>query len=477
MLPQDIVSATPRLVANQYNPAMLEPILVAVLLAPATSTVIVDVSVVDAVANTIRAHQNVEFAGDRIIAITTGKPNPIAKRIDGKGRYLIPGLWDMHVHWYDKPTLGLFMANGVTGIREMFGTRELLAWRDAIEKGTMVGPRMVVGSPIVDGPKPFWKRSLAAGTEAEGRAALRQVKKAGYDFVKVYSFLPPPAYFGIMDEAKKLGFPADGHIPSRVSISQAIQAGHRCAEHLYGFALSSARREDEFRRTIERFAPKGPNGIMDAQWYMEDAITASLDLDKENSVFAEIKAGSMFQCPTLVVLHASANFFDPAFRANHPYKDYMFKSAMESFWQPPKSPNLKQHLELERKAFERQFAVFKRMQKAGVTIVAGTDVLNPYTFPGFSLHDELQLFVKGGMTPAEALCTATINPARMLRRQNTMGTIKTGNVADMVLLDANPLADIANTKRISAVVQRGKVFGSREIESIKSKARVYFKKN
>lgn len=454
---------------------MLTPILAAVLMAPA-STVIVDVSVVDPVANSIRPHQNVEFAGDRIISITSGKPNPKATRIDGKGKFLIPGLWDMHVHWYDKPTLGLFTANGVTGIREMFGMRELLAWRDAIEAGKMTGPRMVVGSPIVDGPKPFWQGSLTAGTEAEGRAALRQVKKAGYDFVKVYSFLPPPAYFGIMDEAKKLGFPADGHIPSRVSIEHAVKAGHRCAEHLYGFAISSARREDEFRRAVERFAPKGPSGIMDAQWDMEEAIAASLDLDKEKAVFSEIKQGSMFQCPTLVVLHSMANFFDPAFRADHPHKDYMFKSAMESFWKPPKSLNLKQHLALERKAFERQFAMFKRMHKAGVSIVAGTDVMNPYTFPGFSLHDELQLFVKAGMTPAEALCTATINPARMLKKDK-MGAVKVGNVADLVVLNANPLLDISNTKRISAVVQRGKVFDTREIESIKSKARAYFKRN
>src|SRR5688500_18996208 len=172
-----------------------------------------------------------------------------------------------------------------------------------------------------------------------------------------------------------------------------------------------------------------------------------------------------------------ANFFDPAFRSTHPHNPYMFKSAMDGFWQPPKSPNLKEHLALERKAYERQFALFKRMHKAGVQIVAGTDVLNPYTFPGFSLHDELRLFVKAGMSSAEALCTATINPARMFNKQDTMGSVKAGNVADLVLLDANPLDDIANGKHISAVVQRGKVFDSREIESIKTRARAYFKEN
>jgi hypothetical protein len=455
---------------------MLELVLAAVLGGTAVSTVIVDVAIVYPETNSVQLHQNVEFAGDQIVSISTKAPGRRARKIDGKRKFLIPGLWDMHVHWYDKPTLNLFTANGVTGIREMFGTRELLGWRDAIDAGKMIGPRMVVGSPIVDGPKPFWTGSLAAGTEAEGRAALRQVKKAGYDFVKVYSFLPPPAYFGIMDEAKKLNFPADGHVPHRISVSQAAQAGHRCAEHLYGFGMSAARREDEFRRATEKFAPRGPKGIIDAYWYMEDAIAASLDLEKEQAIFAQIKAADMYHCPTLVVLHAGANHFDPAFR-KHPHIAYMFKSAIDSFWQPPKSPDLKQHLALERKAFQRSFELLKRMHKAGVRLVAGTDVLNPYTFPGFSLHDELRLFVQAGMTPAEALCTATSNPARMLNKQATMGSVRVGAVADLVLLDANPLADIKNTTRINAVVQRGRVFDRAEIDSIKSRARVYFKKN
>jgi len=454
---------------------MLELALVTVLAAPA-STVIVDVNIVDAVSNTLRHHQNVEFAGDRIISIGANPPNPKAHKISGAGKFLIPGLWDMHVHWYDKSTLSLFTANGVTGVRQMFGNRELLAWRNDIEAGKMTGPRMVVGSPIVDGPKPFWKTSLPAGTEDEGRAVLRQVKKAGYDFVKVYSFLPPPAYFGIMDEAKKLNFPADGHVPHRVSVTQAAEAGQRCAEHLYGFAISAARRETQFRQTIEKFAAKGNNGVMDAYWYMEEAIAASLDHEKEQAIFAQIKAHPMYQCPTLVVLHASAERFDPAFR-RHPHIAYMFKSFVDGFWKPPKVKDLKEFLALERRAYQRNFDLLSRMHKSGVPIIAGSDVANPYTFPGFSLHDELQLFVKAGMSPAEALCTATINPARMLNKQATMGSVKVGNVADLVLLDANPLVDIKNTTRIASVVQRGRLFSRTEMDSILRNARSYLKKN
>jgi hypothetical protein len=453
---------------------MLELALAVILASPAT-TVIADVSIVDAEANAIHQHRNVEFAGDKIIKITSGKPNPKARKIDGKGKFLIPGLWDMHVHWYDKPTLGLFTANGVTGIREMFGTRELLSWRDAIEAGKMAGPRMVVGSPIIDGPKPIWGGSIAVGTENEDRATLRRVKAAGYDFAKVYSFLPPPAYFGIMDEARKLGYPVDGHIPDRVSVAQAVEAGQRCAEHLYEFPISTARRETQFRKTIENFVPKGNNAIMDALFEMEDAIDASRDPEKEAALFGKVKDAPMYQCVTLVVHHALANFFDPAFR-NHPYKPYMFKSALNGFWVPPKVTNLKPFLAVERKALQIKMDLARRMHAAGVPIVAGTDVLNPYTFPGFSLHDELGFLVKIGMTPAEALCAATITPARMLKKEATMGTIKVGAAADLVLLDANPLDDIHNTKRISTVIQRGRVFSHPELDSIKRRAREYMRR-
>src|SRR5215475_15009215 len=178
------------------------------------------------------------------------------KVIDAGGKFLIPGLWDMHVHWYGRDTLTLFTANGVTGIREMFGNSDLLRWRDEIAKGSLQGPRMVVASPIIDGPQPVWPNSISVRNEDEGRKAVTRVKKWGADFVKVYSLLPREAYFGIADEAKKQGLSFVGHVPFTVSASEASDAGQKSIEHLTGVfkALQpfSAQRETElFARFIK----------------------------------------------------------------------------------------------------------------------------------------------------------------------------------------------------------------------------------
>ena len=147
--------------------------------------------------------------------------------IDAGGKFLIPGLWDMHVHWYNRDTLTLFTANGVTGIRQMFGNSDLLRWRDEVAKGSLQGPRMVVASPIIDGPQPVWPNSISARDEAEGRKAVTRVKQLGADFVKVYSLLPREAYFGVADEARKQGLQFEGHVPLTVSAAEASDAGQK----------------------------------------------------------------------------------------------------------------------------------------------------------------------------------------------------------------------------------------------------------
>ena len=152
---------------------------------------------------------------------------PGATVVDAAGKFLIPGLWDMHVHWYIRDTLTLFTANGVTGIREMFGNSDLLRWREDIAKGSLIGPRMTVASPIIDGPQPVWPNSIVARNEDEGRKAVRKVKQWGADFVKVYSLLPREAYFAIADEAKRQGISFAGHVPSSVSPAEASDAGQK----------------------------------------------------------------------------------------------------------------------------------------------------------------------------------------------------------------------------------------------------------
>src|ERR1041385_3396139 len=168
---------------------------------PQAPIVFTHATVIDVTGSTPRRDTTVVITGDRISAIGDNVSVPAdAQVVDATGKFLIPGLWDMHVHWYARDTFTLFIANGVTGVRQMFGNSDLLRWRDQIAKGSLLGPRMVVASPIIDGPEPVWPNSIAVRNEEEGRKAVRRVKQWGADFVKVYALLPRDAYFGIADE-------------------------------------------------------------------------------------------------------------------------------------------------------------------------------------------------------------------------------------------------------------------------------------
>lgn len=162
------------------------------------------VTVIDGTGAAAKPDRTVVIKGDRIAELGENHNVHVAegdKVVDATGKFLIPGLWDMHVHWYDKDYLPLFIANGVTGIRVMWGSDEHHRWREQIEKGELVGPRMVIASPIIDGPKPFWPGSVSVSGEGDARQSVLRAKSDGADFIKVYSFLPRDAYFAIADQA------------------------------------------------------------------------------------------------------------------------------------------------------------------------------------------------------------------------------------------------------------------------------------
>jgi TolA-binding protein len=205
--------------------------------APQRAIVIRHVTVIDTSGAAARPDMTVLILGNRISSIAKSDGARIPKEaqvVDGTGRFLIPGLWDMHVHPSGKEYLTLFIANGVTGIRIMWGSPEDQEWRKQIEAGQLVGPRMVIASPIIDGPKPYWRGSISVATEQQARQTVDEVKKAGADFVKVYQLLPREEYFAIADEARKQAIPFEGHVPISVTAQEASQAGQKSFEHLVG---------------------------------------------------------------------------------------------------------------------------------------------------------------------------------------------------------------------------------------------------
>ena len=432
-------------------------------LAPAQPLAIAGVTVIDTAGGASRPGMTVVIEGERIVALGPASETPLpenARMVQGARKFLIPGLWDMHVHWRDEAYLPLFIANGVTGIRMMWGQPPHLEWRRRIESGALVGPRMVLAGAIVDGPRPTWRGSIAAATPEQGRAAVRETKAEGYDFVKIYSSVPPAVLHAIADEANKQGMRFAGHAPNRVRIAEASDAGQHSMEHLQGLLLATSAVEEQLRSELAaiRGMPRGPERAAPSR-AAGARMLETYDEHKAARLFAKLKANGTWQVPTFTVLHSIA-FLHELDRAGDPRLRYMPASIRES-WKPANDFRFRnqtaEDFELDQRFFQRRLRLVGDMHRAGVGLLAGSDALNPYCFPGFSLHDELEWLVKAGLSPMAALQAATRNPAVYLEQEKDLGTIEAGKLADLVLLDADPLADIRNTRRIAAVVYRGRL--------------------
>ena len=441
---------------------------------PQASVVIRNVTVIDTINGAARPDMTVTIIGDRIAEIEESSNAAIprvAHVLDGRGKFLIPGLWDMHVHPHGKEYLALFVANGVTGIRIMWGSPEDHEWRKEIEAGKLLGPRMVIASPIIDGPQPYWPGSVSVSSKSEAQDAVDTAKNEGADFVKVYQFLPQEEYFAIADESRKEGIPFEGHVPISVSAEDASRAGQKSFEHLVGILPSCSTEETEILRAQRADLRDGLASGQPKFWgehakQFRESLLDTYSPEKAAQLFDLLKSNGTWQCPTLTLLHMFAYGDDPALLNDPRLKYIPFR--MRANWDPAKVDGVRtpEDFAYGKKEFQKDLEVVGAMQKAGVGILAGTDTENPYCFPGFSLHDELGLLVQAGLTPIQALQAATLNPARFLGPEQDFGTVETGKIADLVLLDANPLDDIGNTKRIAAVIYRGKVFDRAALDAM-----------
>ncbi len=443
---------------------------------------ITHVNVIDATGAGVKPDSTVLIEGERITAVGDSGLLHLptnAVIVNATGQFLIPGFWDMHVHWYQEKYLPLFVANGVTGIRMMWGYPIHHEWKNEIEKGSLLGPRMYLASTLVDGPNPIWPGSFVAGNEAEGREAVRKAKEDAADFVKVYSLLPRDAYFAIADEAKKRRIPFAGHVPIAVSVAEAAAAGQTSVEHLTGILPACSSREAELLKAAQEYlsqlATNHPPRSYATHAMRENKIALeSYNDEKAAALFSELKRNGSWQCPTFTVLRFVAIAACPSI-TNDVRLKYM-PPEMRREWDAAVDSRLKsnpaENAALWKAYLQKHLEIVGAMRRAGVGILAGTDTGNPYCMPGFSLHDELGLLVQAGLTPMEALQTATVNVARFMGRENELGTIATGKLADLVLLDANPLDDIANTRIISAVIYGGKYFPKSSLDEMLGKVRL-----
>jgi tetratricopeptide (TPR) repeat protein len=432
-------------------------------------------NIVDVVSGTVRRDHTVTIRDGRIIAIGPGSRSPAptgAQVSDATGKYLIPGLVDMHVHWYDERYLGLFLANGVTGVRLMLGNEIHLQWRSRMENGELPGPRLAIASPIVDGPNPRSPGSLVVTDPESARAAVSRLQADGYDFIKVYNGVPRDAFFALAREATSRGLPVAGHVPRTVSLAEVSDSGQRSIEHLGGLLYAVSREGGKARQTAAQPGPgeRAPSaGTLAAAWKVNEPLLASYDASKAAALFAQFVKNGTWQCPTLTLLRAHAFLHDREFTGDVRLK-YMPRHVRQLWSDDPRGRGLRtEDFATGRRVLAKDFELVRDMHKAGVRLLAGTDTMNPFVFPGFSLHDELSLLVGAGLSPLEALRTATINPAVYLGTERSAGTIDVGKQADLVLLDGNPLDDIANTKRIQAVVVAGRLLSRTDLDATLTK--------
>lgn len=432
--------------------------------------VITHATVINPGTPSVQANQTVVVTNARITSVSGSErllPPKNARVIDAAGQYLIPGLWDMHVHsafgdWFPGGRdiiLPLFIANGVTGVRDMGGdVPVLLRWRKEIADGEIIGPRLVISGPMLDGYLPNGKlrfpSSIPVTTPASAVAAVDTLKAQGVDFIKVQSVISHDAYLAASAEAHKQGLPIVGHVPDKVRIREVVAAGQKSIEHLMGIFEGCSTEEDKFI--------KGEGSLK--------LLLATQDEKLCGSLIKLLAQHQTWQVPTLA-WQRGGTFLDQRDLKHQPLDKYVPAYWRDVTWRrftDEMMPDLlRDPLALRREYFAHNLQIVGALHRGGVPFMAGTDTApGVYIMPGFSLHDELANFVESGFTPMEALQTATSNPARFLGMESSFGSVEPGKIADLVLLNANPLEDIRNTRKISAVISNGRLLNRVALDQV-----------
>lgn len=452
------------------------------LAAPQQGDVLIrDATIVDVEHKRLIPHQAIVTRGGDIVAV--GADKAIARQwaaprtIDASKRFVIPGLWDMHVHFgggpdlidENKALLPLYVAHGITTIRDASGDLpdQVLAWRGEIARGTLFGPTLLTSGPKIEGIKPVWKGTLEVGSEADLTAALAKLQALKVDFVKITdSTLDPHLFLQAVSRAKALGLRTSGHIPMALTVKQAADAGISSIEHLDYAYKAGAKNEAAVAADFAagRINRAEANRRIDMGFDRETAMAA----------YRRFAAQGVFVTPTLNGSRI-LDWLDSDDHANDPYLAYIGPKLRKTYdWRIERAAKADAAAIAERHAhFDRVAAVLPMLAEAGVTIIAGTDAgfLNSFNYPGIGLHDELTLFVDKGLTPAQALAAATRAGPAWFGKLDRYGAIAPGKAADIVLLTRNPLVDINATRAIDTVILRGTVHDRAALDGMLAETR------
>ena len=423
---------------------------------------IINASVIDGTDHPPRRNVTVIIEGTRIVSITSSKRSiPAgARRVDATGKFLIPGLWnnDLHGSFADgKAHFPDLLSAGITTIRDMGAPLDdIVRLREAAASGSLVGPRVFIAGPLMEGPTPIQMGLIVdLFSESQAREEVKTLKQHGVDYVEVDTTLTPELYRAIADEAKRQELPLVGHIPAKISAWDLPKADQTDVEHLGGVffnvlvACSSdeeyfaKQMADTYDSILKALAEKKPISGPQFKADFDQRLLGTFDEHKAQRLFQLYAKSRIAQTPTLYVL--------------------------KTLWQTNKEQNQLDDRDMDagKRVFAKDLEIVGQMKKDGVPILAGTD--GPYAQGGEALHNELQLLVEAGLTPLQAIQAASRDAARAMGVANEVGIIEVGKTADLVLLDADPLGNISNTTKIEAVVLRGRLFSREELTAMKSR--------
>ena len=407
---------------------------------------ITHVAVADGTGGPLQRDMTVVVHGSRITAVgpSAATSLPAGTRVlDGSGRYLIPGLWDMHVHLTiaGRSSVSLFPVNGVTGVRDMGGDLAVIdTLRAEIASGALLGPRIYRAGPFLDGPKKNALYRVTLRSAEDARHAVDSLKQLGVDFIKIHNRVPRDAYFALLAEAKSQNLRVAGHLPRGISPAEAALAGQASIEHTESLLEGVHFADSTSQKHTSR----------------EDF--ALLSGSAADSLFAVFKRSGTSIDPTLIEYYVFAHIGDTLVTkdARLQYTSPELRAYWNRFF-PVDTAETIAATAGRREYLRRFMGLVYAMHNAGIPILTGTDVGASYIYPGFSLHDELALLVEAGMPPADVLRAATGGAASFLGVSDSVGTVRPGQLADLVLIDGNPLVDIRNAQRIRTVIVNGRV--------------------
>lgn len=434
-----------------------------------------DASIIDVKSGKIIDNQVVIVKDGEILEVSS--TSKLAKykakqTISAKGKFIMPALWDMHVHFgggdsliqENKDLLNLYIAMGITTVRDASAdiTPSVLEWRAAINEGKLLGPTIFTSGPKLEGYKSIWQGDIEVGTMEEVNKALDSLEKIKVDFVKITdNTIKPEIYLGSIAEAQKRGFKTSAHIPPVFTIAQVSDAGLSSIEHISYLLRAGLKNEKALTEQVA-------NGTLPAR-ELSLKVLNEFDEATAEATFKLLAKNKTAVTPTLSISYATA-FLDINDHKNDTFLKYIGPGLRKTYdWRVQRAAkDTKEAIEIRHRTIEKAASLLPLLQRSGVKILAGTDAgyLNSFDYPGLGLHQELELMVKNGLTPLQALQASIINGPEFLNKSEMYGSISKGKKADILILNENPLVNISATQNIHGLVAHGKYLDSKSLKNL-----------